>query len=968
MSLSGGNPFGTSSGLLAAAEIVAELLDCPDQSSLYRHAVELVRDHLGVERCAVMLREGALVRGTWGTDRHGALVDESAQLFEPSAAWMRAFASDGSDFGAVVIEPETWTEWDGQRTVPFGVGWVALVPVVAHGHTVAVLANDMALSGAPYDPARQAPVVAVCRLLGTVIENRLNTTALQLREKQLGTLLANLSGGVLVEDDQRRILQTNQAFCDLFEIPAPPAALVGIDCSQAAEQSKHLFCDPERFVAGVDALLAAQQTVVGDELALLDGRILERDYVPVFVDGLYRGHLWHYRDITARQQAAAALRQALADTAAANEQLRAANVELQRATAVANRLAAEAALANQAKSEFLANMSHEIRTPMNGVMGMVDLLLDTPLTPRQRDFVDTARSSATTLLTLLNDILDLSKIEAGKLTLDPLPLDLLVVTEEVASLLAPLAADKGVELILRYEPRTPRHVLADGGRLRQVLMNLAGNAVKFTGQGHVCLTVRGQTVDATAARVRVEVRDTGIGIPQEQIARLFEKFEQAEAGTTRRFGGTGLGLAIARELVHLMGGEIGATSQVGSGSTFWFELPLATAASSSTTPEPLSARRVLLYDPHPLTAGTWRELLASWGVDAERAGAAETVVGQLQDARQAGRPYDLLLLGCSPADHGSHELVAQVQRDERLRGLPIALAVPAGGTDAEALPSDVTILPKPLRRAALRELLTAPASPPGAAASAVLPAGDGLDGHLLLAEDNLVNQKVAALMLGRLGCTVDLAADGEAALELLRRRRYDAVLMDCQMPRLDGFAATRQWREEEAAGQHVPIIALTANAMQGDREWCLAVGMDDYLSKPISTEQLAQCLRRWIRVAGPPTAPAGPFDLAALHHEFAGFESLLRDIAQIFISDAPRLLTNLEVALARRDAAAAQLAAHTLKGSASNFRAGAVVDLASSIELLTREGDVDAPVSELPALRQAVDALSTALADFTNPR
>jgi signal transduction histidine kinase/DNA-binding response OmpR family regulator/HPt (histidine-containing phosphotransfer) domain-containing protein len=740
------------------------------------------------------------------------------------------------------------------------------------------------------------------------------------------------------------------------------------------------LADGHAFASGVDELIRGGQAVVGEELAFADGRVFERDYLPIRHADETLGHLWVYRDITARVKAA--------------DELRAA------------RDAAEAA--NRSKSAFLATMSHEIRTPMNGVITPAGLLLDTTLTREQKEWVTMIRSSGDTLLTLINDILDFSKIEAGRLELETIDFDLRRTVEDEVDLSAESAGALGLELVAVVDPDIPSVVGGDPSRLRQILRNFLNNALKFTTAGEIVVrvTLEDDAYDGTVL-LRFAVRDTGIGIKQEALSRLFRPFTQADESMNRKYGGTGLGLAICRQLAEMMGGTVGVTSTEGQGSTFWFTGRFD--RSSEAVREPLEHpalrdQRVLVVDDNATQRDVLAHQLRGWGMDVLTAATANAAHAALHAAVAEGRPVRLALIDQTMPTDG-FTLAHLIKSTDSIASTRLVLLAAPGkrAIAGQIMAAGIaTYLRKPIRHGDLRQVLVSlvdargdqVALAPSVAADHAVEAVSFEGARVLVAEDNLVNARLATALLERLGCTVDIAQDGVETLEALSRAGYDLVLMDCQMPLVDGFEATRRIRERERTEGlgHIPIVAMTANAMAGDRERCLEAGMDDYLAKPVQPVDLVRALRRHLdddsgdpsavpteAGAGTPVGPGRPLagdaprvpllDLTTLDQLGALSEpgvGMLVELSTLFAVTTPDLIERIADAIEARDLEAFERAAHTLKGSAAQIGAVRVSAAAAELVRLARAGTFEGTEPHLVELDAAFGVTVTEFRAIAN--
>ena len=697
----------------------------------------------------------------------------------------------------------------------------------------------------------------------------------------LRTLIDTMPDPIYVKDAQSRFLLGNLAVAQLMGAGTPEELLGKTDFDFYPHELAAQYYADERHVIETGQPLVDREEPNRDPAGNM--RWLSTTKVPLWdAQGNVIGLVGIGRDITQRK--------------AAEEALAISNQQLEQAVVVANEMAVAAQAATQAKSEFLANMSHEIRTPMNGIIGMIELIAGTELTPEQRDYVNAARTSAETLLSLLNDILDLSKIEAGHMELEETDFDMRQVAETVVDTLTPLAVRKGLELLLHLDPDIPGWLRGDPVRLRQVLLNLVGNAVKFTEQGEVVLEIERlseqhlaeltQELGDSSPAIRhaaaaqgedgwinllCSVTDTGIGIPADKLGIIFESFSQADGSITRRYGGTGLGLAISRQLVNMMGGHIWVKSQPGQGSVFSFVVPLkqAAAAAQPTVARPavnLHDLRVLIVDDNATNRRILQETLRVFGCRSEQLATGTEALRVLSEAIDQGDAFNLILLDAHMPELDGFQVLEQLRQTPKLSQLPVIMLTsaderPKGATKCQS-EANFARLTKPVKQMQLLntilEVMGRQPAPEPLQAAAVSAAGQPAPDQarapaaarslrILLVEDNEINRKLARIVLERAGHQVTAAENGRLALELLERQPFDLVFMDVQMPEMDGLEATAAIRANPRWAK-LPIIAMTAYAMKGDRERCLAAGMDDYVSKPLRVAEVLEAIGRHVKV------------------------------------------------------------------------------------------------------------------------
>jgi two-component system, sensor histidine kinase and response regulator len=766
------------------------------------------------------------------------------------------------------------------------------------------------------------------------------------RQRQYFETLINSSPvAIVVIDLEQNILSCNPAFENLY-----------------GYQEENIICQKLDELIGTDqarseAVTSTQDVIQGKLIHQFgqrkrsNGEMVEVEILgaPIIINGEMQGAFGMYHDIT--------------DLVAAREQ---------------------AEQADKAKSEFLANMSHEIRTPMNGVIGMIDLLMDTKLDEEQQDFLQTARDSADALLVLLNDILDFSKIEAGQLDLETIDFDLRPTVEGVVQSLAQKAEDKGLEMACLVYHNVPSMLRGDPGRIRQILVNLIGNAIKFTRYGEVITRVDLVDENKDYANIRFSVSDTGIGIPAERLNLIFGRFQQADGSTTRKYGGTGLGLAISKELIDLMEGEVGVTSEEGVGSTFSFTVRFKKQTDDvvllKTFPIDLQGVHVLIVDDNASNRTILTKMLESFGGRATAIPSGLEAVANLRSSAQIGDPFDIVLLDMQMPEMDGEETLAAIKEDHIVGNIKVLILTSMGKRgDAVRLKDQgcAGYLLKPVKQSQLREAISlvlgqngekSPSEPAAFITRHTISEQTSNDLRILLAEDNEINRKLVAKLLTKKGYPIDTVENGIQAVEAVKSGEYNLVLMDVQMPEMDGLTATQEIRKWEPPRIHIPIIAMTAHALQGDRERCLEAGMDDYLTKPISPDEVFETIEKWTRrpktfeevllqevidMSDQPT----PLDIHKALPLFGGDKEFFLEMFAEFAERILIIYQEMQSSLEKSDRDDFGRMAHNMKGLASNFQAHQLTEIANQLEFKAPEADTSILESFLDQLKIEINAV-----------
>lgn len=830
----------------------------------------------------------------------------------------------------------------------------------------------------------------IIRHVNSILENDDYCELPEIKENELSDLVESVNNLIQKLQFFRRALKsTPDAICILKPDGHPVfqnyafSKLFGYDSPNELDYAGgyHIIYENPDDKVEIDKHLASAQSWYGEvNLVSSSGEsmtvLLRADSIKS-EDGTIQANIFIHTNITDRKQMEQQLLKAKQEAEQVNEYL-------QTSTAKANEMAAAAEEANAAKSAFLANMSHEIRTPMNGIIGMTSLLIDTELTKEQIEYANVIRSSSDSLLSLINDILDFSKVEAGKLELEIIKFDIRHTVNDVIEMMYPAAMKKQLSIFHTVSDDIPRYFNGDPSRIKQILNNLCSNAIKFTEDGQISVNVEKQKQDEHSTHLHFSVTDTGIGIPQNAIPELFKTFTQADSSTTRKFGGTGLGLAISKKLTEFMGGTMGVRSKSGEGSTFWFTVKLQNAEDDKDQKileeKSLEGKKILIVDDNLTVCKLFADMVKTLGCKAECAINANGALKTLRTAYSRSEPFDIAIVDFMMPEIDGETLAKLIRKDNKLNNnIQMIMLTSAGarGDSAKMFKAGFSAyLQKPVKKEDLFRCLITVINQNNMKPSKQIITRHSLHEEqqknlsILLVEDNPTNQQVASLMLKQLGFRADSVANGKEAVEAIELRPYDIIFMDCQMPEMDGYEATRRIRKMSSDKNGIPIIAMTANAMRGDREKCIEAGMDDYIAKPVKPSDFGNAIARWggaKTIIIPDNKQEKKINSDELFNRDAMYENMMNDkdlvqsVIDAFLHDIPQQLKILEDAIVREDADQITLTAHSIKGAASNVCAPKLHSIAYVVERAGDQNDIEKAASNFDQVKEEFEKLKEVL-------
>ncbi len=990
------------SRLRAILDSADDLLACPDEDAIWRRAIELARGILGLDRVSIFVAEGSRMRGAHATTMAGEIVPIGGVRLTRAEALSFVGPRIHTDSAGWVAAEGKYIEWQAGRATVVGQGWVVATRVLSDLRHVGTMFNDSARLGSALDPEKQQLLAAFAGFLGNLVQRRRADDELRRNQQGIRALYEVASARSLAFEEKLRLFlslgrdrfgmevglltQVTPTQCTVMEAISDGAPLP----KGQSFDLRDTLCDAVIRLEEPLALENVGESEIGERSAIKALGLHSVLAARVMVKGAVHGTLTFF----SRRPAVEPFTQADRDTLGLMAGWIGGEIEREEARVLLEGSKNAALGAVQAKAAFLAGVSHEIRTPLNGILGMNSLLLDTALDENQREFAESVRRSAESLLALINDILDFSKLEASKVELDEVQFSPRTVLEETAEILSPAAAEKGIELTVLTDFDVPPMVVGDPTRLRQILLNLGSNAVKFTHSGEVVIRARFESDDASRVRLVFLVRDTGIGIPTAQMERLFKPFSQGDATTARRYGGTGLGLAIVRELATLMGGHVSFESEEGRGSTFYVNLPFVLGPDPGITDTRqasagIKGMHVLVVDDNPANREVLVSAVKGWGCHATEAGSGAEALAAV---RSSTTIFQIGLIDRDMPGIDGIELARRILQEEKGQRMRLILLASIGkGADVDRATwtgaGFVASLPKPVKRSRLLESLLRAAG----LSRAIVPASarpetprrqlsrqQAGNYRILLVEDNSVNQRVTALMLEGGGYRCDIVPGGREAVEAFARNRYDLILMDCQMPGMDGYEATRNIRALGGAARRTPILALTAHALAGERERCAAAGMDDYLQKPIRREELIAAIERALTPRDDNDSPGTEdedsqaeidpiLDERQLSLSTGGDAGARTELLRVFSEDLRIRRAEVELASRTGDLATLKRQGHAIKGGAATMGARRLARAAERVEHAAAAGDEGVAATEAQTLSAAMRVTLAHVCDLLMP-